>query len=389
MSSPVSGVGPRLPAPSRSLPLDLPPLALLLPDLGGGGGERITLSLGRALARRGVEVDLVVGAVRGPLVAEVPDEVELVDLGSARLRQAIGPLRRYLQLRRPGWIAPTVDHANVLGAIAARGTATRVVLRPSTTLSHALGEVRGLGRPSVALSRWAYRRADAVVACSVGMADDLAVFTGRARAAIDVVPNATVHPELARLAAAPLDHPWFEPGSPPVVVGIGRLAPPKDLPLLLEAFALVRRHRTVRLLLLGDGPQRQAIEDRARTLGVDRDVALPGFDPNPYRYLARAAAYVLASRREGLPGTLIEAMACGTPVVATDCPSGPREILADGRHGRLVPVGEPAALAAAIADTLDDPRPPDASAVARYEAGTVADAYLAVLRRVLGAHLSA
>lgn len=378
------------PPPADPAPVaDLPPLALLLPDLGGGGGERVTLSLGQALAARGLEVDLVVGAARGPLLAEVPDEVELVDLGCDRLRSAVAPLRRYLQLRRPGWIAPTVDHANLLGALAARGTGTRVVLRPSTTLSHTVGAARGLGRLQIAASRRAYRRADAVVACSVGMADDLALYAGRPREAVDVVPNATIHADLRRLAAAPLDDPWFVPGAPPVVVGIGRLGPPKDLPLLLEAFARVRATRPLRLLLLGEGPQRGTIEARARELAVADDVRLPGYVANPYAYLARAGLYVLASTREGLPGSLIEAMACGAPVVATDCPSGPREILAEGRHGRLTPVGDVAALAAAMSASLEDPRPAGPAAVAAYEAPVVAEAYLQILRRVHRANLAA
>lgn len=361
------------------------PLALLLPDLSGGGGERVTLTLGGALAQRGVDVDLVVGNAAGPLLAEIPPRVDLVDLEQARLRSALPALTSYLRLRRPAWIMPTVDHANVLGSLAVRrlGHRTRTVLRPSTTLSVAWARATGSSaRFHAALSRSCYRNADAVVACSVGMADDLARFCGRPRDTIDVIPNATLGPDLPTRAAETLDDPWFDAGAPPVLLTVGRLAPPKDAPTVLEAFAQLRRVRPVRLVMLGEGPQRPELERRARELGVEDDVRLPGFDVNPYRYMARAAVFVLSSTREGLPGVLIEALACGARVVATDCPSGPSEILEAGRWGRLVPPGDARAMALALAATLDEPPLASADAVARYRAEAVAEAYVQVLERV-------
>ncbi|MFA9430134.1 glycosyltransferase [Egicoccus sp. AB-alg2] len=368
------------------------PLALFLPDLSGGGGERITLTLGHALSRLGLDVDLVVGSERGPLAAEVPPDVNLVDLDQRRLRGALPTLVRYLRVRRPGWIMPTIDHANVVGALAARAARsdTRVVLRPSTTMSLRLPlGPSPAAHVADALSRHCYRTADAVVACSRGMADDLASYCEIDRGRIDVIPNATLGPDVTLRARLPLDHPWFQDGAPPVVLGAGRLAPPKDFGTLLEAFAQVRRQRPVRLVVLGEGPEREGLLTRAAELGVADDVAMPGFDPNPYRYMARAGVFVLSSRREGLPGALIEAMACGTRVVATDCPSGAAEVLDDGRHGRLVPVGDATSMASAIAAALDDPDRPPPAAVERYRAMDVARAYLRVLERVVDAPVAA
>ena len=151
--------------------------------------------------------------------------------------------------------------------------------------------------------------------------------------------------------------------------------------LPIWAFALVRRERTARLLILGEGPERPVLRALADSLGVGADVDLPGWARNPYPYMRRAAAYVLSSRWEGLPSVLIEALFCGCPVIATDCPSGPREILEGGRHGALVPVGDAAALAGAIREALDGkiPRPTPAS-WEPYDQRTVARRYLEVLR---------
>ena len=168
--------------------------------------------------------------------------------------------------------------------------------------------------------------------------------------------------ELIAGQSEPVDHPWFQPGTPPVIMSAGRLGRAKDHPTLIRAFARVRRARLARLVIFGQGTSDAktarsvtALQALAGELGVADDVALPGFVANPFAYMARAAVFALSSINEGLPGVLIQAMACGCPVVSTDCPSGPAEILAGGRYGRLVPPGDDAALAAAILATLDAP----------------------------------
>ena len=164
-----------------------------------------------------------------------------------------------------------------------------------------------------------------------------------------------VTPELEDLAAETPAHPWLRDPKVPVCLAAGRLCPQKDYPTLIRAFATLAETRPLRLLILGDGPDRADLESLIRQLGLADRVALPGFAENPFSAMARAGVFVLSSAWEGLPGVLIQAMACGTPVVATDCPSGPREVLVDGRYGPLVPVGDPEALAQAIGETLDRP----------------------------------
>ncbi|CAN5163663.1 glycosyltransferase [soil metagenome] len=338
-------------------------VALFVPSLVGGGGERITLILARDLRALGYEVDVVVGTSEGPLRTEVPADVELVDLGQRRLRSALPPLVRYLRRRRPDCILPTIEHANVLAimAVAVARTPTKVMPRVANTLSMSrrAASTRS-ARLTGHLVRRLYRHADVLVACSHGMADDLAGLTGVPRGEIRVIPNAAVGADLPALARQPVDHPWLSTGDGPVIVAVGRLSPQKNFRLLLDAFALVRRRLRARLVILGEGDEREALTRHARSLGVEDDVDLHGFDQNPYRYMARADVFALSSDWEGLPGVLIEALACGASVVATDCPSGPREILEGGRYGRLVPPGRPDRLASALEEAIgDDGRVPD------------------------------
>jgi glycosyltransferase involved in cell wall biosynthesis len=183
------------------------------------------------------------------------------------------------------------------------------------------------------------------------------------RERVEVVYNPVITPAMLAQARQQPDHPWFGAGQPPVILGVGRLTRQKDFPTLIRAFAEVRRRRPARLIILGEGEDRPELEALIGELGLADHVALPGFRDNAMAYLAGSALFVLSSAWEGLPTVLIEALAAGARVVSTDCPSGPREILQDGRLGVLVPVGDAPALARAMANALDGPAstvPPDA-----------------------------
>jgi glycosyltransferase involved in cell wall biosynthesis len=226
-------------------------------------------------------------------------------------------------------------------------------------------------------SRIFYPGATGIVATSEEMADDLAEFVRIPRERIQVIYNPVVSPEIYSLAEEPLLHPWFEHGAPPVVLGVGRLTKAKDFPTLIRAFYLLRSRRPARLVILGEGEERAYIESKVRVLGIQGDVDLPGFTPNPFPYMRQAAVFVLSSAWEGLPNALIQALALGTPVISTDCRSGPREILNDGAFGKLVPVGDDAAMSSAIEEALRDGSctVPE-TALDRFRRDTVAKAYL-------------
>jgi len=358
-------------------------LALFLPSLRGGGAEKVMLTLAEGFAERGRAVDLVVAQKQGAYLAQVPPSVRVVDLRASRVLAAVPGLVHYLRRERPDAMLSALSHANCV-AIWARSLArveTRVVVSEHNTASfwreHAQRRARLLPR----LIRRVYRRADAIVAVSAGLAAELAASLQIDAARITPICNPIVTAELFARAAEPLDHPWFAPGQRPVVLGAGRLSEEKDFATLINAVALVRAEHPVRLVILGEGPERPRLQALTERLGIADDVAMPGFVDNPLRYMRRAAVFVLSSRCEGFGNVLVEAMACGAPVVSTDCPNGPREILADGRHGTLVPIGAPEAMARAIVARLGRSAP--ASALERARSFT-AEAAVGSYAEVLG-----
>ena len=341
-------------------------IALFTSTLGGGGAERVLVNLASALAAHGHRAELVLSSAAGPYRDQVPASVPVVDLCASRTIYAVPHLARYLAHARPAALLSALDTANVT-ALAARALArvpTRVVVSIHSPLRvQAAGAVGFVDRWVPRLTRWTYAAADAVVAVSKGVGDELAAGTRIPPQRIRVIYNPVVTSSLLAKAEAPLDHPWFVPGGPPVFLGVGRLTPQKDFDTLVRAFARVRALRPARLLVLGEGELRPALEARVRTLGIGDDASLPGFVANPYAYLSRAGAFVLSSAWEALPTVLIEALACGTPVVSTRCRFGPDEILEGGLHGPLVPVGDDEALAKAMLAVLE--RPPSREVLRR------------------------
>jgi glycosyltransferase involved in cell wall biosynthesis len=267
----------------------------------------------------------------------------------------------YLRRERPRSLLAGLDYANVL-AIWARRLArvpTRVVVssHKDFTLSVSRSPLRRDRWLLPTAVRLSYPMAEAVVSVSGDLADDLARVARIPRSRITVIHNPIVTDELLAAARAPVEHPWFADGEPPVLLAAGRLTAQKDYPTLLRGFRAAREQRALRLVVLGEGEERGRLEGLARELGVASEVDFAGFVANPYAFMARASLFVVSSAWEGLPTVMVEAMACGAPVVSTDCPSGPAEILERGRYGRLVAVGDAAALAGAMLATLDDPPP--------------------------------
>ena len=360
-------------------------LALFLPTLDDGGAERVMLQLAASFSARGHAVDLVIAIPGGPLEAQVPSGPRLVSLEASRTVLALPALIRYLRRERPLTLLSTLEHANVLaiGAGTFARTGVPIVLREANVLLPAV-ELGRKARLLRGLMRQTYRAASRIVAVSRSVANSLTEELGLETERIRTIYNPIVTAALYEKAAAPLEDPWFAPGAPPVVLGVGRLAPQKDFPTLLRAFAQVRAGRQARLVILGEGPERRPLEQLAGQLGVAADVKLPGYDHNPFRYMSRAAVFALSSVYEGLPGALIQAMACGCRVISTDCPGGAREVLevGVGTVGPLVPPRDPSALARGLSALLDQARigPPRVlHSVERFSERAAVDAYLDVL----------
>jgi glycosyltransferase involved in cell wall biosynthesis len=345
------------------------------------------VNLARGFIQRGLSVDLVQARAGGVYGSDLPRDVRIVDLRASRVSTSLPGLIRYLRRERPAVVLSTLDTANLVAVLAVRlaGVRTRIVVRQANSLS---ADSRMPDRrqsrilPSILLFLLGrlYRWADEVIAVSQGVARELAIATKLPPERIRVAPNPIVTPELFAMARESPDHPWFAPGAVPVILGAGRLTTLKDFPTLIRALSVVRQKCRARLVILGEGEDRPSLEALIRELALEDCVSLPGFVRNPFAYMATSAVFALSSLSEGMPGVLIQALACGAPVVATDCHSGPREILLGGQFGRLVPPRDVAALAEAIIDTLKRPRPTIPEDVWRpFSHDAAVDAYLRIL----------
>lgn len=339
-----------------------PVIALLLPHLHGGGAERVAVNLANALVERGYALEMVLLSATGELLDDLRPDITVVDLQVQRMRWALPALVRYLRQARPAALLACMWPLTVI-ALWARTLAhvpTRIVVAEHTTWSRD-------ERTRLPWSRWKVRtsmhytfpRKDGVLTVSQGAADDLARFAGLDRGAITVIYNPVVS-TLAPPASAALAPAGWWTGPHRKVLAVGTLKPIKDYATLLEAFARLRQRVNARLLILGEGECRAALQAHARQLGIEASVFMPGFIRDPSPYYQHADLHVLSSTGEGLPTVIIEALAAGTPVVSTDCPSGPCEILGNGQFGRLTPVGDAAALADAMAESLADQHDPAA-----------------------------
>jgi len=352
---------------------------------GSGGAERVLLNLGCGLVAQGHRVDLVMARYSGHYLDQIPHKIKVVDLkvrsawGSWRMIHRLGVdawfwtkmvlgknphyvlgalpcLVDYLKKERPDALISSMDYPNAV-AVMARKLAkvkSRVVLTVHSTLSEEIARSKKPRiKAQVEVDRRFYPQADSVITVSQGVADDLARTLNLPVESFTTIYNPVVNERLFQQAAEPLSHPWFSGDGPPVLLTVGGIKPAKDHATLLKAFALVREKRPVRLLILGEGKLRENLIRQAEELGISADLEMPGFLDNPFQYMARASLFVLSSVFEGLPTVLIEALACGCPVVSTDCPSGPREILDNGRYGALVQMADEKSLAAAILQALD------------------------------------
>ena len=362
-------------------------VSLALPDFGGGGCERVFGNLAAGLIDLGVDVEFVVPRAVGPALSCVPAKAGVVELGGVSTKAAILTLARHLRRQPTDAVISGLNHANLM-VLAARSLARArvpvIVTQHGVTSLDAAHSDSVMDKLAFALLPSMYRLAEAIVCVSHAVRDDLLEFAALPPEKVHVIYNPVVGPSLRIASSEPVNHPWFSPGNEDVVIAAGSLIPVKQFDLLLGAFARLRRARRVRLIILGNGPDRSDLEELARRLGIDGDVALPGFVENPYAWLAKSAVFVLCSRSEALPTVVIEAMACGCRIVCTDIPGGTREILASGRYGTIVPNGNEVALATAIDLALAESRKvvPEVW-IENFTIGVAASRYLELIRRCM------
>ncbi len=328
-------------------------IAIFSPCLQIGGAEQVVVNLANGFSRHGKSVTLLLANADGPLRSKLNASVKIVDFFQSGVFGALKPLARFLRNNSLDILFSAQSHANIIALLAHRlaGVQLPIVISEHTTMSLHYALEPGIKNRFVPkLARLLYHRADAVACISQGVADDILAVTKISPERIHRIYNPVLPPftELQQKIEAPVDHPWFRPEAPPVILAVGRLTAAKDYPTLLRAFAQVRQERNANLLILGDGEKRTELESLINELSLTHSVQLPGFVENPYAYMSRCSLFVLSSAWEGLSNVLVEALACGAPIVSTDCKYGPAEILENGRHGVLVPVGDASALAEAM-----------------------------------------
>ena len=362
-------------------------IALLIPDFYGGGAERVALNLASGLKNIGCDVTLLVLKKRGSFKGEVPENIDIVELQRSRMLTSIFALAEVVESKEFDAIISFKNYVNIclLAASLISGRKTPIIVTEHNHLSTKKPSEGKFIRKKLfhlfsrTLIRFLYPYADHIVGVSKGVANDLQK-TAKLSRDVDVVYNPVVSSKL--LEHQPSSdhlHPWFS-NSEPVIIGVGRLTEQKNFSLLIKAFRRVNERVPSRLIIFGEGDQREMLESLIKKLNLDDRVSLAGFSDEIFASMSAADLFVLSSKWEGLPTVLIEAMACGTPVVSVDCPSGPDEILESGKWGRIVPMDDAEALVDAMAETLNAENFPDVkSRAVDFGFNVAAENYLSLL----------
>ena len=340
-------------------------IAFFIESLALGGIGRLTLLLAEHFAGKGYHVDLVVAKRQGNYLAQIPPDLELVDLKASKLIFSTHLVGAYLKAANPDVLISANERVNIIALLAKKlyKSKIKVIISIHVNNSEQVRHEKFLPslyrRAVLVIARLVYKWADQVVAVSKGVAMDACRLFKLSADRVTVIYNPLVTPEIKVKMKTAVEHPWLKQSQFPVILGIGRLTAQKDFMTLLEAFSAVRKDEPeARLIILGEGEKRDELEKKTALLGLNDYVSMPGFVDNPYSYLYHSSVFVLSSAWEGFGNVLVEAMATGTPVVATNCPSGPAEILEDGKYGPLVPVGDVNSLAQAVVAVLKDPPNP-------------------------------
>lgn len=365
-----------------------PRIAFYLTSPNGGGAERAMIAVANYFAAEGREVDMVFGRPNGPYRGDVDRRVRVVDLNVKRLRKMVLPMHRYMRRERPDLVVSAFPPCDLVMLFGRKflGWKTKLVISVQNhPIEMGRHSASWLDRFWPVLIRRSYGAAECVLGISSGVAEAVAGLLGRRLDAVPVIPNPVITPEFMEKLNEEPDHPWFHDGGAPILLAAGRLTLQKDYPTLFRAFALLLRRRPARLIVLGEGEDRAELEKLVRELGISSHLAMLGFVPNPYCWMKRAHLFVLSSRWEGFANVVAEALACGVPVVSTDCPSGPGDILSRGAFGQLVPVGDVEALAHALDKALNQPVERE-RLIARgmsFSIDDIAPRYLALIQKAI------
>ncbi|MDO0946738.1 glycosyltransferase [Chromohalobacter israelensis] len=318
-------------------------ISIVTPSFSGGGAERVAVNLANYYAKNGLDVSLIVFEGVGPYRRQVNSSIKLIDLDVKRLRyDAWLKLRKAIKDESPEYILSVMRGANIFVGLALPiMNNIRVMFREANTMEAVRRKPWHRRLIHKSLMRFSYRRADVVIANSIDTKKDLLDNNIVNESHVKVIGNPVINDDLNEKSRDVLHHEWLSSSDACVVLHVGRLDVQKNQALLLRAFSLaVKSAPGIKLVILGEGEEKNNLENLASELGVKDSVDFVAFQDNPYPYYKAADLFVLSSDWEGFGNVIVEALACGTPVISTDCPGGPRTILADGKYGVLVPCGD-------------------------------------------------
>lgn len=359
-------------------------IAFFLPDLRMGGAEHMMAVIASAIAKRGYIVDFVLVKAEGPYLSHLDEKVRIIDLNKKSTYLSLFDLINYFRKNKPDFVLSSLDLTNMVALIA-----RSVAKYPKYSIIRLANTQSIVSRSPIKkiiekyLIKILYPKADAIVAVSRSVSDDFKSYTNINHPSIEVIFNPIINERIIQRANEPNNHPWFNPKTVPVIIAIGRLSEQKNFSLLLQSFAKVLESTKARLIIFGEGPLRSDLENLVKELNLQDAVLLPGVVANPYNYLNNADLFVSSSNYEGLPNALVEALACECPVVSTDCQSGPREILDNGKYGILVEPSDVNGLARAILQSLNSEKKSIPSTwLEQFTEDIIVNKYLKLLEQV-------
>jgi len=330
-------------------------LAFLIPSFSGGGAERVITNLANAMLSKGYAVDILLFSSKGPVKSSVLVDINIIEIGPFGLKAMFG-LLKYLIKEKPACLISSLCHCNFLSIITAKATGTKCIIReanyPPAILSHSRNRLEKI---AYGIYFSFYKYADLVLSPSKQIILILEKDFNITKTKLRLLSSPSIGVEFDELVNEVPEHPWLENDNYRVVLAVGRLEPAKGFSMLIKAMSILDDEMKLKLIILGEGSLKQELLELVNDLGLEDCVSLPGFVKNPYAYMRKADVFVLSSFYEGMPNVMVQAMAAGTSIVSTNCPTGPEELLENGKLGVLVPVGDSSQLAVGISKVLDSP----------------------------------
>jgi len=331
-------------------------IAFFIPSFGGGGAERVMINLANGFASKGIDVYLVVFSNQGVYKKELSDNIKLIDINSNRALFSYFAIKSFINKEKPQILYSTLGHVNILLLIVKLLSINddyKLIIRESSTPSEVIKHKNNIGLwLTNILKKVLYPFANLIIAPSKGVSSDLNDNYKIKKRKMEVINNPIDFDRLNKLSKMPLDD-YYKIQSSRCIIGIGTLKKCKDFETLIKAFSIVKKTHNCKLIILGEGPERQPLENYINELNLEEHVYMPGFVTNPFNYLKASDVFVLSSLYEGSPNVLIQAMLLGVPCVSTNCKSGPEEILMNGKYGQLIEIGDQLGMSKAIINVFE------------------------------------